>query len=951
MRTSPSWAEYTLNRLTLREKIAQMMIYRMNMSYKDIPIEKWREIMNLIQSDGIGGIHLWAGDGSSSLVVMNKMQELSKIPIIFDADIEKGLKERFPSGTELPPMMAITSTGNPQNAYDAGRIAGLEARAVGIHWNLSPVVDVNNNPENPIINTRSFGEDPDQVSEYAVHYIRGLQDNGVLATAKHFPGHGDTQTDSHSSLAKIPSDSSRLWSLELKPFQTVVNSGVDAVMVSHVHAPDYQPEADDPATLSKFWVTDVLKEKINFNGTIITDGMGMGGITKNYSDEFALIKAVQAGCDIIIQNYDFKGSINAIEKAVLDGRISKQKINRSALKMLKMKQRAGLNINPYVNLTHMLSHIGQEENKETSERIASESITCLKDNNNLLPLKTSSKDTLYIIDIYDEEHKHLLSSVASEIIRSEIPVRTFQVDESDSRMVLNAVLNSIPTNSLILINAFVSPKAWKDRIFLPDDETEFVRNIINRSERIILASLGTPYLLQEFPQVGTYLCAYKGTYLMQVALANALLGKEKISGRLPVSIPGLAARGSGLDLEKVDDPIVKEKAEPGPELIRVLPSSVGADVKMLSELMESAIDDDAWPGGVLLAAKDGQIFYHQGHGYHTYNNKYPVRSSDIFDLASITKVIATTSAVMKLLEQGKLNLDKTVVSYLPEFKGKQSKYVKHKTAITIRHLLTHTSGLPPFKRYYLMDADLGTRLDSVFNTEPINRLRDSTIYSDVGLITLGKLVERISGFSLDELVDSLVFKPLGMNTTFFNPSKEKLHRIIPTEIVEGYRLGLIHGEVHDENAHSLGGVAGHAGLFSTAKDLSIFSQMMLNKGLYGWTRIFQTQTVELFTTKANVVEESSRCLGWDSPLGEASGGVFLSDSSFGHTGFTGTSLWIDPEHKIIVILLTNAVHPNRQMKSPKYFEWRQRIHSGVYEAVGILGQNPNLKWIKRWVIQ
>ena len=288
---------------------------------------------------------------------------------------------------------------------------------------------------------------------------------------------------------------------------------------------------------------------------------------------------------------------------------------------------------------------------------------------------------------------------------------------------------------------------------------------------------------------------------------------------------------------------------------------------------------------------------------------------------------------------------------MPEFKGKQSKYFKHKKAITIRHLLTHTSGLPPFKRYYLIDDNIQTRLDSVFNTEPIHSLGDSTIYSDAGLITLGKLMERVSGHPLNELVDSLVFKPLGMNTTFYNPPLEKLHRIVPTEIVEGYRLGLIHGEVHDENAHSLGGVAGHAGLFSTAKDLSVFSQMMLNKGLYGWMRIFQTQTVELFTTKANVVEESSRCLGWDSPSGEASGGVFLSDSSFGHTGFTGTSLWIDPEHKMIVILLTNAVHPNRQMKSPKYFEWRQRIHSGVYETVGIREQNPNLKWIDRWATQ
>ena len=523
------------------------------------------------------------------------------------------------------------------------------------------------------------------------------------------------------------------------------------------------------------------------------------------------------------------------------------------------------------------------------------------------------------------------------------------MDESDSKMVLNAVSNNIPENSMILINAFVSPKAWKDRIFLPNDETEFVRNIISRSKKIILASLGTPYLLQEFPQVSTYLCAYKGTYLMQIALANALLGKERMSGRLPVSIPGLATRGSGMDMEKIDDLVVKEEFEPGPELLRDLPVSVGADVIELNKLMEAAITDSAWPGGVLLATKEGRIFYHQGHGNHTYEKKTPVRSSDIFDLASITKVIATTSAVMKLFDQRKLDLDKTVVSYLPEFKGEQSRYFKHKRSITIRHLLTHTSGLPPFKRYFKMDGRIQTRLDSVFNTEPIYALGDSTVYSDVGLITLGKLVERINGSSLDEFIDSLIFKPLGMKTTFFNPPKVKLHRILPTEIDPDGNL--VHGYVHDENAYSLGGVTGHAGLFSTAKDLSIFSQMMLNGGLYGWTRIFRSSTVKLFTGRANVAEKSSRCLGWDSPEGEASGGVFLSDSSFGHNGFTGTSLWIDPENEMIVILLTNAVHPDRKMKNPKYFEWRQRIHSATYEAVGIREQNPNLKWKDRWAVK
>ena len=946
-KTSKNWPQKVLKTLSLREKIAQMMIYRMHLKYKDVTPEKWEEIIRLLDGDGIGGIHLWSGDGSSSIAIINEIQKRSRIPIIFDADIERGFGQRFPSGTDFPPMMAITATGNPENAYEVGKIVATESRAAGIHWNLSPVVDVNNNPLNPIINTRSFSENADIVSEFSKKYAKGLQDYGMIATAKHFPGHGDTQTDSHSSLAMIPSDSSRLWSLELKPFATMAEAGVDVVMVAHVHAPDYQPEADDPATLSPFWVTDVLKGRLGFDGAIITDGMGMGGITKNYSDDYAIVKAVQAGCHIIIQNYDMVGSIDAIEKAVLDGEISEQQINSSALKMLELKYKVGLNLNPYVGLDLMMRNISTKRNREASNRIASEAITLVKDSKGLLPINASPKDTLYIIDIYDQEYKHSRSTVASKIISERIPVRAIQVDESDKKPILDVIVKSIPKNSQILINAFVSPKEWKDRIFFPDNETYFVRELIKKSDRIILASLGTPYLLQDFPKVSTYLCAYNGSYLMQNALANALLGSKDISGRLPISIPGLHEIGSGMFKEmKVKMEKISEY-KPGIEVKRVLPEAVGANNNYIERFMESAIKDSAWPGGVLLAAKSGNIFYHKGHGFHTYESKKPVRSSDIFDLASITKVISTTSGIMKLVDKNKIDLDKPVVSYLPNFKGKKKKYKKQKSEITVRDLLSHSSGLPAFKQYFKMEKTREVILENIYDTEPVREKGDTTIYSDVGAIMLGELIEKASGFPLDIFVDSLIFKPLGMGTTFYNPPEEKIKRVIPTEIDP--KGNLIHGYVHDENAHSLGGVAGHAGLFSTAKDLAIFSQMMLNKGLYGWKRIFKQETVDLFTKRANLVSQSSRCLGWDSPSGASSGGVYLSDASYGHGGYTGTTLWIDPDNEIIVILLTNAVHPNRKNKDPKYFDWRHRIHSAVYESLSINVKNPSLSVRGRWI--
>ena len=286
------------------------------------------------------------------------MQSRSKVPILVDADIEHGLHQRFPEGTEVPPFMAIAASNRPENAYEVGKIVAKESRAVGIHWICSPVVDVNNNPKNPIINVRSFSVDPSVVSSYATQYIMGLQDNGLLATAKHFPGHGDTETDSHSSLAMIPSDSSRLWEIEIPPFIDMIERGIDAIMVAHVHSPDYQPDSYTPASMSKFWVNDILKEKLKFRGAIVTDGMGMGGIVRNFSDAYALIEVINAGCDIIIQNNDFEKSINTVEQAVIEGKISEERINESALKMLKLKEKIGIHLNHKISLDQIQNSVG-----------------------------------------------------------------------------------------------------------------------------------------------------------------------------------------------------------------------------------------------------------------------------------------------------------------------------------------------------------------------------------------------------------------------------------------------------------------------------------------------------------------------------------------------------------------------------------------------------------------
>ncbi len=364
----------------------------------------------------------------------------------------------------------------------------------------------------------------------------------------------------------------------------------------------------------------------------------------------------------------------------------------------------------------------------------------------------------------------------------------------------------------------------------------------------------------------------------------------------------------------------------------------------LTNIFEDAVADLAWPGGVMLIGQGDTIIYHQAVGYHTYAQKQATKKDDIFDLASISKVVGTTSAVMKLVENGQLSLDDFAVKYLPELQGPDDVQTALKKTITIRHLLTHTAGFEPFRLFFKMDCSVEARWDSVFQSELKTKPGSNTVYSDIGLMVMGKIVESITGMPQNEYLEKAVFVPLKMKDTGYLPDPSLLDRIVPTEIKEE---DLIHGYVHDENTHSLGGVAGHAGLFSTAPDLSRFCRMMLNEGELESVRIFNPETIKLFTTRID--PNNSRCLGWDSPEGESSGGIYISTHSFGHTGYTGTSLWIDVENNVYVILLTNAVHPDRSYKYPNYFEWRQLLHSAAYEKLGLTKRNTEVQLKERWV--
>lgn len=950
METKP-WAERTLDALSLREKISQMLIYSVDLEFMNETHPRRQEIEKLIKTDGIGGLHLWSGTVGQSLSTLNELQRQSKIPILVDADIERGLYQRFRSGTQFPPAQAITATGNPKNAFKVGQVIGSESRAVGIHLNLAPVVDINSNSENPIINIRSFSDDPELVGIYAGEFIRGLHSTGMLATAKHFPGHGDTNADSHSSMATISGDSSRMWSTELIPFKAAITAGVDAVMISHIQVPNVQPNGYTPATFSKYWIKDILRDRLGFNGAIITDAMDMGSITNNYSDAFALIEAINAGCDIIIQNHDFSTAVNTIERAVYDGHIKLKRINEAALRMLKLKEKSGLHLNRFVNIERMRKVLRAPEYLALASNISSQAITLVKNDHDLLPLTLleSNSDPLLIFNIYGREYDHSQSIVSGLFEREFRNFVSTSIDESDSAYVLNAIVEHIPRDKTILLNVFSIPQSWKGRIFLTKAQTDFIREILKRSNRVILVSFGNPYLISEFPGVSSYLVGYYSSDLIQKSVYEALIGIKDIQGVLPVNIDGIAKRGHGIKLIGLGQVTKLPIQEPLPALKRVLPHEISANIDQVLLLIAEAVRDSAFPGGVLLAAKDGKVFIHEAFGYQTYDKNKTVNQGDIFDLASLTKPIATTSAVMLFESKGLLDVDKPVIDYLPNFKIGHGPLSDLRKTVTIRHLLSHSSGLPAFHHYYSINGTASSRLDSVIHTDLEYIPGEKTVYSDIGMILLGLIIEQVSEKKLDDVIMKDLFQPLGMNLTMFNPSPALEKRIIPTEWNTD-SSAFIKGIVHDENARSFGGVSGHAGLFSTAFDLAIFSQMMLNQGNYMTVEYFTPAIISMYTSPANIVEGSSRCLGWDSPSGQCSGGVYLSSNSYGHVGFTGTSLWIDPDNRIFVVLLTNAVNPDRNMKDPKYYDWQQRIHSAVYETLEVLTPNPRLEWRPRWKV-
>jgi beta-glucosidase-like glycosyl hydrolase/CubicO group peptidase (beta-lactamase class C family) len=907
------WINYWMERLTLEEKVAQMIMPAARGVYLAYDNEAFRKVEYYVRERKVGGLVFFRGQVFETVRMINYFQSIAKIPLLIAADFEWGTAMRLDGTTYFPPAMGIAATGNPEYAYEVGKIIAEEGMAMGIHQNYAPVVDVNNNYKNPIINIRSFGETPDIVSKFSVPFLKGLQENGMIATAKHFPGHGDTDIDSHLDMPVINHSRSRLDSIELPPFKSAIDAGVKSVMIAHISYPAIDSVEGLPSTLSKNIITGILKKELGFKGLIVTDAMTMRGVTNLYSNAKAAVMAVKAGVDLVLLPPNVDTAIEAIVDAVRRGEISEKRIDESVRKILKFKYELGLHRNRFSNLDKVQEIVASDEHLWRAKEISRASITVVK-NDGILPLMPFDLKKIHHITLIDTYDPYMGRRFAKEVSNRYDNLVESRVDSRSTDDELAEVISIAKGSDIILVSAYVKVRSYQGTITLPDKQSKFLERIIDIGKPVILISFGNPYIVMDYPGVSAYICSYSDAPPVVEATAEVLFGEISPRGKLPITIPGFADRGTGLTF-------------PQTALRMGRPEEVGFNPDKLAKLdsiVQRAIKDSATPGAVLLVAKDGVIVYYKAFGRYTYSPySREVDINSVYDMASITKPVATTLSIMKLYEEGRIDIEDPVAKYLPRFAQRGKGNVK------IKNLLLHNSGLPGWRPLYQLCRTPEEVIDTIFATPLEYETGTKTVYSDLGFITLGKIVEVVTGMPLDEYVKKTFYEPLGMRSTTFRPPKEWLDRIAPTEYDS--TLGdFVHGVVHDENARRLGGVAGHAGLFSTARDLAVCMQMLINGGEYGGKRFFKEETVRFFTKRW----KNNRGLGWDnamSPYGKSALAGAFGPNAFGHTGFTGTSVYVYPEKKIIAVLLTNRVHPTR--KNKKHIPLRKAVHKAIVEAL------------------
>ncbi|HXJ11229.1 MAG TPA: glycoside hydrolase family 3 N-terminal domain-containing protein [Candidatus Limnocylindrales bacterium] len=925
-----SWVESTLKGMSLEEKVGQLLFTTYHGSFTATDAAAYAQMMHDVEDLHVGGfINVTQGSplgflksqAYPSAMLSNQLQAKSRLPLLIGADFERGTAMRLDEGTSFPSAMALAAAGNPKDAYTMGKITALEARAAGIHWIYAPDADVNSNPGNPIINTRSFGENPEKVAEFVTEFIRGVQENGGLATAKHFPGHGDTTADSHIDLPVVTADRARLDKLELVPFRAAIAAGVGSIMTGHLNVPALEPDPNAPATLSSRVLTDLLRKQLGFQGLVVTDAMDMGGITVRYAPGDAAVRAFLAGVDALLMPPVPDAAYAALLAAAQSGQISQQRLDASVRRILEAKARLGLQKNRLVDVAALNENFARVAWQAESQEISDRGITLLRDTPHRLPLDGTKPARALLVCLYADPEPYPGEDLERELRKRFDSVATLRADTKFARAE-NLKLPAPDSYDMAILALFVRVSDRKGDVDVPADQFPLIQQIYKTGKPVISVGLGSPYLIERFPQAETWLSVFGIADVAQISVVRALFGEIPIRGRLPVTIPGVDLK-AGYGLQASSNSMTLQPMDVRGEAL----------LKPAFDVIEKAVVDRAFPGATLAVGFRGKLSVH-AFGKQKYDAKSPAVSADtMYDIASLTKVVVTTTLVEKLVEgdfPSPLSLDAPIERYLPEWsKGPQPEW-RH--SVTVRHLMTHTSGLPPFKEYWRTSTSKQETLRRIF-AEPLEyEPGTKVVYSDLGIILMAEIIQRLTGKPLDVLAKENIFGPLAMKRSMYNPPKPAWPEIAPTEFDSQLRHRMLQGEVHDENAFAIGGVSGHAGVFSTAPDLAVFCQMLLNGGVYAHQRLLKRATIAEFT-KPQPLAQNTRTLGWVVPTEGGSSGHFFSSHSYGHTGFTGTTIWIDPDRQLFVVLLTNRVHPTRE--NHKIAEVRPAVHDAIMKSLGL----------------
>jgi beta-N-acetylhexosaminidase len=939
------WADSVFKTLSPEQRIAQLFMVA---AYSNKDKVHGKEILKLVDDYHIGGLIFFQGGPVRQAILANCYQSCVNVPLFMSMDAEWGLAMRLDSTTKFPRQMTLGAIQDDSLIYRMGVEIARQCKRLGMQINFAPDIDINNNPLNPVIGNRSFGEDKYNVTRKALMYMKGMQDNRVLATGKHFPGHGDTDSDSHKTLPMIKSSRARLDTLELYPFKELMRQGLGSVMVAHLSIPALDTTPNQPSTLTKKIVTGLLKDTLGFKGLVFTDALNMKGVSKFYKPGEVSARALLAGNDVLLFPEDVPQGITEIKAAIERGEISQDEIDQRCMKILLAKQWAGLNHYSKIKLKNLAEDLNTPQAELINRKLTEASLTLLQNKNNIIPLQ--HLDSLKTASL-SLGYKEL--NIFQKTLSNYSPITHYGIDKDAKQLIFDTVLTALKKYNLVIVE-INNTNNKPDKDFGLTPQVMNMLKAVLRQNRVIVNIAANPYILAKMDSLQVadgIIMSYEDNDYSASYAAQLIFGGIAAKGKLPITPNDDFKAGMGIETQ-----VIRFKY--------TIPEELGVNSKAFEKIDSIALQgvkDKVYPGCQILVAKEGKVIYQKSFGYHTYENKLPVLNDDVYDLASITKIVASTASLMRLMDQKKISLDNHLGDYLPELNG------SNKQDIVLREMLTHQAGLRDWIPFWTKTVNKdGSYKPGIYSRTPnefymkrvasdlyINNNYEDTIYkqimdsplkergkylySDLGYYLLKKIIEKQSQAALNVYTQNSFYSPLGLATMGYKPlARFEMDRIIPTEFDAKFRKQLLQGDVHDQGAAMLGGVGGHAGIFSDANDVAVMMQMFLNKGEYGGVRYIDSATISE-CTKCQYCKDNRRAIGFDKPElnhdKESPVCSCVSYLSFGHTGFTGTLAWADPENQLVYIFLSNRVYPDADENKLAKSGIRTKIQEIIYDAV------------------